>query len=240
MNYLNKILFVHTIIIISLLLCSCGTKHSISDNIIYKDDNFSYNNLMSNGLVIGGIASQDINFTINERIQYSSLLSSILIDELKDVHIINTSQLMGKIGKENYLSIMKEFDVEQMLLEEAMRFIGESMPEVEYIVLVYIENENISNESSTEYDEGKYVTVYKTTYSLSAEFQIYDLFQEQMVWNNVIFNEALKTSKSGTTEGLLSVVMGDVVSSAFVTIDREDVLEEIYEKFADNLVKIKN
>ena len=107
MNYFNKILFAHSFIIISLLLCSCGTKHSISDNVIYKDDNFSYNQLMNSGVVIGGIASQEIKFTNNERLQYNSHLSTIMIKELKDVHIINTLQLMDKIGKDNYYSIIK-------------------------------------------------------------------------------------------------------------------------------------
>ncbi|MFC2119752.1 hypothetical protein ACFLQ4_01640, partial [Bacteroidota bacterium] len=78
--------------------------------------------------------------------------------------------------------------------------------------------------------------VYKTTYSLAAEFQIYDLSREQMVWNNMIFNEAVKT-QNREEDSLFGVVTGDVISSAFVEIDREDVLEEIYEKFAEGLLK---
>ncbi len=242
MNYFKKILFALSIIIISLLLCSCGTKHSISDNIIYKDDNFSYNHLMSNGVIIGGIASQEIDFTNNERLQYNSHLSTIMIKELKDVHIINTLQLKGKIGKDNYYSIIKEYDTEQMLSNEDMRVINESIPEIEYIIFAYIENEYISNESYTEStadDKGKYKTVYKTTYSLALEFQIYDLYQEQMVWNNIMYNEAVKT-QDRTEDSFLGVVTGDVMSGAFVEIDREDVLEEIYEKFAEDLAEIQN
>ncbi|MDH3269275.1 MAG: hypothetical protein OEM46_10520 [Ignavibacteria bacterium] len=242
MNYLKKILYAHSILIISSLLYSCGTKHSISDNIIYKDDNFSYNHLMNNGLIIGGITSQEINFTNSERSQFNYHLSTIMIKELKDVHIINTSQLVGKIGKDNYFSIIKEYDAEQMLSNEDMRVIRESIPEIEYIIFVYIESENIRNDSYTEStadSEGKYKTVFKTTYSLAAEFQIYDLSREQMVWNNVVYNEALKT-QDRTEDNLLGVVVGDVMSDAFVSIDREDVLEEIYEKFAEDLAEINN
>ena len=242
MNYLNKILFAHSIIIISLLVCSCGTKHSISDNIIYMDDNFSYYHLMNGGVVIGGIASQEINFTNDERSQYNSHLTTIMIKELKDVRIINTLQLMGKIGTEYYFSIMKEYDAEQMLSNEDMHVIKESIPEIEYIIFVYIENENISNDSYTERTadvEGKYKTVFKTTYSLAAEFQIYDLSREQLVWNNIMYNEAVKT-QDRTEDSFLGIVVGDVFSSAFVTIEREEVLEEIYEKFAEDLAKIKN
>jgi hypothetical protein len=200
MNYLKKVLFAHSIIIISLLLCSCGTKHYISNNVIYKDDNFTYNQL------------------------------------------INTSQLMDKIGKESYFSIMKKFEVEQILTSEDMQVIRESMPDISYIVMAYIEDENISNESYTEStanDEGKYETVYQTTKSLAVEFQIYDLLKEQLVWNNIIYNEAVET-QSRTEDSFLGVVVGDVISSALVTIDREEVLEEIYEKFAEDLAEIKN
>jgi len=241
MNYFKKILFAHSIIIISLLLCSCGTKHSISDNIIYKDDNFSYNHLITSGVIIGGISSQEIDFTNNERLQYNSHLSTIMMKELKDVRVINTLQLTGKIGKGNYYSIIKEYDTEQMLSNEDMRVIKESIPEIEYIIFAYIESEYISNNSYTEStanSEGKYKTVFKTTFSLAAEFQIYDLSREQMVWNNIMYNEAVKT-QDRTEDSSIGVIVGDIMSSAFVEIDREDVLEEIYEKFADGLAEIQ-
>jgi hypothetical protein len=242
MNYFKKILFAHSIIIISLLLCSCGTKHSISDNVIYKDDDFSYNQLKNGGVVIGGIASQRINFTREERIEYNSHLSTIMIKELKDVRIINTSQLVGKIGGKNYVGIMEDFDGEKMLTNEDIRVIKESISEIEYIIFAYIDSENTRNESYTEQtadDKGKYKTVYKTTYSLAAEFQIYDLSREQMVWNNIMYNEAVKT-QDRTEDSFFGVVTGDVISSAFVEIDREDVLEEIYEELAEVLAEIQN
>jgi predicted transcriptional regulator len=242
MNYFKKILFAHSIIIISLLLCSCGTKHSISDNVIYKDDDFSYNQLKNGGVVIGGIASQRINFTREERIEYNSHLSTIMIKEFKDVRVINTLQLMYKIDTDNYYSLIKEYDTEQMLSNEDMRVIKESIPEIEYLIFVIIENENIRNNSyreSTADSDGKYKTVFKTTYSLTAEFQIYDLSREQMVWNNIMYNEAVKT-QDRTEDSYLGAVVGDIMSGVFVSIDREDVLEEIYEELAEVLAEIQN
>jgi hypothetical protein len=224
------------------VLCSCGTKHSIRDDIIYKDDNFNYNQLMNSGVVIGGIASHQINFSNDERIRYGSHFTTSMFKELKDVHIISTSQFMNNIGKANYFSIMEEFDFERMLSNEDMVAIKESISEKEYIIFAYIESENTKNESYTEKtadEEGKYKTVFKTTYSLAAEFQIYDLSQEQMVWNNVIFNEAVKT-QNREEDSFWGVVTGDVMSDAFVSIDREDVLEEIYEKFAEDMINVKN
>ena len=242
MNHLRKIIFAHLIIVISLLLCSCGTQHSIRDDVIYQDDNFGYDRLISNGIVIGGVASKEIKFTNDERIKYGSLLSNILIEQLKAVQIINTLQLIGKIGKENYFRIMGEFDADKILLNDDIRAIEESIPEIEYIILSYIKNENIRNKSYTETtadDKGEYKTVFETTYSIAVEFQIYDVFKEKIVWNNIMYNEAVKI-QSRTEDSLLGVVVGDVMSEAFVNIDRKDVLEEIYQKFAEGLVETNN
>ena len=138
--------------------------------------------------------------------------------------------------------MIKEFNIQRYISNEYIRVIKEAIPEKEYIIFAYIVSENNKNESYTEKtadEEGKYKTVYKTTYSLAAEFQIYDLSREQMVWNNMIFNEAVKT-QNREEDSFFGVVTGDVISSAYVTIDREDVLEEIYEKFAEDLIKLEH
>ncbi|MFC2093984.1 hypothetical protein ACFLSH_00005, partial [Bacteroidota bacterium] len=222
--------------------CSCFTKHSISDNVLYKDDSFNYNQLMNSGVVIGGVTSKQINFTREERIEYNSHLSTIMMEELNDVRVINTLQLMGKIGTDNYYSIIKEFDTQQMLRKEDMRVIKDSIPQIEYIIFVYIESENTSNDSYTDWtkdSEGNYKTTFKTTYSLAAEFQIYDLSRELMIWNNIMYNEAVKT-QDRTEDSSIGVVVGDIMSGVFVDIDREDVLEEMYEELAEGLAEIQN
>jgi len=60
-----------------------------------------------------------------------------------------------------------------------------------------------------------------------------------MVWKNIMYNEAMK-AQDRTEDNSLGVVMGDLMSDAFVSIDREDVLKEIYEKFAEGLAEIQN
>jgi hypothetical protein len=60
-----------------------------------------------------------------------------------------------------------------------------------------------------------------------------------MVWNNIMYNEAVKT-QNREEDSFFGVVTGDVISSAFVEIDRDDVLEEIYEELAEGLAEIRN
>jgi hypothetical protein len=165
-----------------------------------------------------------------------------MIKELKDVRVINTLQLMSRISTEYYFSKIKEYDAEQMLSNEDMRAINESIPEIEYIIFACIENEYIKKETSTVSTtdtEKIYKTVYKTTLSLTVAFQIYDLSREQMVWNNIMYNEGVKT-KDRTEDNFLGSIIGDIVSDKYASVDREDVLEEIYEELAEGLAEIRN
>jgi hypothetical protein len=243
MNYLKKILTAYLIIFISFLLCSCNSpKHLTRYDVIYKDDNFSSNHLISHGAIIGGIASKEISFSNEERVKYGSLLSTILTEHRTAVNFITTSQLMDKIGKESYFAIMNQYDVEQKLMGKDMRVIRDSIPEIAYIIPACIKNETASNTSYTEdtaNDEGKYKTVNESTRSLTVEFQIYDVFQEKMVQNTRIFDEARRTGTS-YADNSGGVVMDDLIFGGFRRVEHEDVLDEIYEKFAMALLGMKN
>jgi hypothetical protein len=149
---------------------------------------------------------------------------------------------MDKIGKESYFAIMNQYDVEQKLMGKDMRVIRDSIPEIAYIIPACIKNETASNTSYTEdtaNDEGKYKTVNESTRSLTVEFQIYDVFQEKMVQNTRIFDEARRTGTS-YADNSGGVVMDDLIFGGFRRVEHEDVLDEIYEKFAMALLGMKN
>jgi hypothetical protein len=232
-----------------MLLPSCGAKHYLRDNVIYRDVNYSHDHLKNNGLIIGGISSQLIDLTDKERIKYSATLSNVLLEKLKDAHTIrvtNTLQLIGKIGREKYFNIMENFDETKLLEKESMHFMRDSIPDTKYILLAYIENENIIDNSYEEYiedDEGKekIETKYRKTYLLAIEFQIYDLLQEKMVWNNLIYNEAeqteSRTTRTGCVEGCMDQLIQTILFGEPAEIDREEVLTKIVKKLAENLAK---
>ena len=250
MNYFKKkITFLLSCIILSILLFSCGARHCIKVDVTYKDDNFSYDHLKENGMVVGGTTSHFIYLTGEERIQYSSILSNILLEKLKDVHtihLVHTMQLINVIGKENYFKIMENFDEEKGFRKETIDLMRDSIPDTRYILLASIENENIIDNSFEEYiedDEGKkqLKTDYKKTYLLTVEFRIYDLFREQTVWNNLIYNEAEKTesrtTQTGCVEGCIDNIIQDILFGSPAEIGREEVLAKICEKLAENLSK---
>ena len=250
MNYLKKFTVICSLIIISIVLCSCGASHHLRDNVVYIDDDFTYNHLRNNGIIIGGVASQLINLSVEKRIEYSSLLSNKMLESLKDVHAIqlmNTLQFVHEIGKENYFEIMDYYDQEKTIEKETIQFIRDSTPNVNYILFAYIENENIIDKSFDQYvkdQEGKdeIETEYQKTYLLTIEFYVYDMLKEKMVMNNVIYNQAEQTETRTTSTGCFESCVENIMYTIFfgeaAEIDREEVLAKIYEKFAKDLVTI--
>jgi hypothetical protein len=85
------------LIIVSILLFSCGASHRLKDESIYQANDFSFTQLWNQDLIIGGVSSWEIDITPENRIKYSSILSNIILEDLKDVHkidLINTMQFV--------------------------------------------------------------------------------------------------------------------------------------------------
>ncbi|UCH65719.1 MAG: hypothetical protein JSW63_00880 [Ignavibacterium sp.] len=252
MKHLTKTLITHLIILTSFLLCSCGASHSIRENVILKDDSFSYNHLINKDVVNSGVFSQLKDISYDDKIEASFLLSNILYEKLKDVHQINmitTGQFINNISKENYLIIMENFETEEILNIESIGFIKETMPDLNYLILAYITNENIYDYSDTERvkdekGEEQYKTDYEKTYLLTVEFQLYDIPQEFMVYNIVVYNQAerteSRTTDTGCCEGGISNLISNILQGPPAEIGREEVLAKIYERFAEELMKVNN
>jgi len=243
----KKLLAIFLIIITAIVLCSCGASHNIAEETIYKDKDFTYNKLKKNEVAIAGIASQKLTFTNKERNQYSTLLSTVLMEELKDVHsinLINNTELMRSLGEKNYITLMLEYDVEQKLVDSAMIFIKEWVPEADFIIIANIENENIIDRSSErqvhyENKDDETTTNYKKTYYITVEFQVYDLNQEKLISSILMYNRAVKTesrtTKSGCFESCLTSIFQAIAFGSPAEIDRTEVLAEIFKKYAEKL-----
>jgi hypothetical protein len=250
MKNLNKFFQIFGLITLILLLFSCGASHSLRDESLYKDDSFAYDHLKNNTMIIGGIASQMIKFTNEDRIRYSSIVSNILVEELEEVHKINmisTRQLISKIKKDDYFAMMEDFDLEHVFVVEDIRFIRDAVPNAKYILLAYIENENIIDRSYDEYveveGEEQIETDYEKTYLLTIDFQLYDLLEEKMVWKNVIYNQAERTETRTTETGCFESCMDNMFQTMLfgspAEIDRDEVIAETVERLAKNLAKAK-
>ena len=64
------------------------------------------------------------------------------LKDIQNINLINSQQFIQKLGRENYFEIMREYDIEQKLIEDAILFINEEVPGLEFIIIANIENEN--------------------------------------------------------------------------------------------------
>lgn len=244
-----------TIIFIFLFvnIFSCGTKHSLRDNIIYKYDHFSAEYLNQNTFIVGGISSGLIHLNDEERLYYGSLLTDVLLKKggkkADSISVISTNHFGDRIGKDRYTGMMKMFDEKKKLNKETMQFLSKNIPDATFILLAYIDNEDIVNESFEEKikdEDGKeeLQITYKKRYYLTVEFQIYDILLEKMVLNNSISNVAKRTVKKTKQpfDGFLNLVEEVFEDERQppdpAKIKREDVLKKIFEKFAEDLSKM--
>jgi hypothetical protein len=249
MKYLKEYLTAISSILLAFILLSCGASHHLSSNTPYKDESFHYPLLKKNGMIVAGVSSQQIKLSYEDRIKYGSALSNVLLDKLKDVHLIhitNTDQLINRMGKLQYFDMMESFDQKKILNMEIMSQLKDSIPDAEYILLGYIENENIMDESIDETikdEEGKekLQTEYKKIYILTVEFQIYDLSQEKKVWSNIIYNQAehseTRETRTGCMESCIDNLFLNILQGEPAEISRDEVLVRIYEKLAKDLSK---
>ena len=247
MAYFKPIVY----LLISILILGCGASHHIQVDRLYTDPDWTYGKIKSNGLAVTGISSQMIQLTDDDRLKYSMEISNVLLEELKDAHkikMINTIQCIDKIGKENYYRIMTAYDADKTITDETFSLLRSAMPDIKYILIAYIENENIIDNSYEVYEdedeqENETETEYKKTYLLSVDFKVYDLLQEKLVWNSVIYNQAenteSRTTRSGCFESFIDSIFQDILFGEPSEIDREEVLAKITDRLAEGLEKSK-
>lgn len=232
-----------------ILLVSCGASHNLRTQTLQKESAFNYSQLKRDGLIIGGVASDVITLTPELRFEYNEILGNTLLAKLPDVHMIkitNPLQLISKTGRDTYMSMMDQYDQSKLFDDEIIQFMQDSIPDSKYILMAYIENENVIDHSYDEYieedGEEKVETQYEKTYLLAVEFQVFDFMMNRSVWKAVIFNEARKTesrtTRSGCAEGCMDSLIDSIISGEPAEIDREEVLAKISEKLCEELPKI--
>ncbi|MBN1999318.1 hypothetical protein JW935_17295 [candidate division KSB1 bacterium] len=235
------------IFLISLFLFSCGASHHLRKKELYRDKNFNYESLKNDGLIIGGISSQKVDLTPEQRLQYGDLMAEVFRKQLKDgktMTIMNTSLLAEKIGHDKYIAIMGKYDDEKMFWKETMDLVRESMHGAKYCLLGYIENESIIDKSFEQYIENsegeeELSTTFKKTYLFAIEFRIYDLEQEEIVRGDIIYNEAkqseTRTTDSGCVEGCMDELIQLIILGEPASISRKEVLKKTVKEFANDL-----
>ena len=236
------------IVVISMVFLSCGAKHKFVDDLVYKDEGFSYNSLKKYGLLVGGLSSDVIEISDQDRLEFGKTFSNVLIEKLKDVSMIkitNPRQLMNNLGQDRYFAIMEDLDDQKALSREWAEILEKSIPDTRYILFAYIVNENIVDQShdyTVERGTGEELeTEYTKTYYITVDFLLYDLLRKELVWENSIFNQAQRTESRSTQTGCMESCVNDIFQYILfgepAEISREEVFIKIVEKFAEDISK---
>lgn len=249
MNSCKRVRIISCFILIAGVFLSCGARHKLVDDLIYKDEKFTYQNLKGDGLIVGGVASDVLKISRKERLEYSSTFSQILIEKLKDaslIQITNPTQLIDHMGQTSYFGMMEDLDTEKTLSNLWADSLQTILPDARFILFAYIVNENIVDESHDRYVESaegqELETEYEKTYYITVEFLLYDIFRKELVWNNSVFNKAHRTESRTTQSGCLESCINDLFQNILfgepAEISRKEVFAKIVEKFAEDIAKI--
>jgi hypothetical protein len=232
-----------------MVFLACGAKHKLVDNLVFKDEGFAYDNLKKYGLIVGGMSSDVVEVSREDRLEYSTTFSNVLIEKLKDVSMIkitNPRQLMDNLGQDQYFTMLEDLDDHKALSREWADTLSMILPNTRYILFAYIVNENIVDESRDyveESEEGEDYTQreYKKTYFITVDFLLYDLLRKELVWENSIFNQAQRTESRSTQTGCMESCVNDIIQQILfgeaAEISREEVFIKIVEKFAEDISK---
>jgi hypothetical protein len=234
-----------------ILLASCGASHQLRDERMEKDVKFGFEKLRGRSLLVAGTAMQAPYLAPDERARLGSVFSNMLIAHLEGAHAIRitgTGRLISAMGLESYSDMMTGVDQEGGLSHEDLPLIESAAGSFDYILLALIVNENVIDYEDEEYvhsaDNSELRTDYKKRYFLTIDFQLYDTKHEKMVWSNVIFNEAKNTESRTTSTGFVESCMSNLIQSLLfgspAEISREEVLDEMVERFTRNLQRVKS
>ncbi len=233
-----------------LVISSCGPSHGLRDEHIEQDVRFGFDKLRGSSLLVAGVASEQPLFAAEERVRTGGMLSNMLIEKLGGAHgirIVGSGQLVGSMGLDAYGGLMTRVDREGGLMHEDLPVLRDAVGEFDYILLAYITNENVidfEDERTVPTKDGsERETEYEKRFYLTIDFQIYEVKHEKMVWSNVIYNEAVNTetrsTPSGCVESCFSSLLQTILFGTPAEISREEVLDEMVERFAENLQRAK-
>jgi hypothetical protein len=233
----------------ALLLAACGPSHEIRDEALTKDPRFGFERLRGKGFLVAGVSAQTETLTAEERATTSGTVSNMLIEYLggaPDIRIVPSGKLVSTLGLYEYHMLMMDADAEGVLLPETMARITKAEPDVEFILLAHIVNENIVDYQQEHVVPGESgdtrETDYEKQYFLTIDFQIYDARLGKMLLNNTIYNRLTRKETRTTRTGCMEMCFDTFVDMLFfgepAEIGRLEVLEGIVERFAVNLQRV--
>lgn len=228
-----------------LFLCaSCGPSSSVYDDRIEQDLGFGYDDLKKGSLLVAGISATPGYFGAQERARLGGTLANLLLAALHGapgLHIIGPGTVVQRLGLDSYDDMMRGIDEEGGLSRQYLPVLDSVAPDIRHVLVAYVTNENVMDFADEHYSEdGEEVTTdYEKRFYLTVDFQLYDIRYEKMVFSHIVHNEAMRsesrTTSTGCVEGCMQSVLQNLLFGTPAELNREEVLSEMVERFAERL-----
>lgn len=172
-----------------MLLTSCATKvHGLR-----KTADFTYTNVRSGRLTIGGIAHSSEKWNYKKKISLANQFRTEVQEERKDIYVDSTAYLVKRIGRGLYRELLREIEEDATLSESTLTILNQNLTDRRYIAFARIESDITSKRRNTEDvkdTEGKATGDKKlttTTYrNMDINFFVYDIRNKYLAWNGMI------------------------------------------------------
>jgi hypothetical protein len=247
-----------TLLVSMCLLAACKTPVAG----MQQHPSFTYEAITQNQFIIGGVVSAAGSLDHITRIRFGDLLERIFHKERPELDMIRTGYLFREIGSESFARLLDGYRLTAMVTEQDMDNIRHLFPAARYLVLCRIEKDQVNrqhheseadvvdSEEDRREGEFEYVRVdvsLATTREMGATLTIYDLRQNVLAWSGYVTQSETNSNHSSRTfnkKNRWQEELADAFVSALIGVDgnsypappsRQEVLEELFEGFAENM-----
>jgi len=175
---------------------------------------FTYEAVMQDQLVIGGVVSTMDELSGIERIRYGDMLARELVDEHNKIQIIPAGLVLKTMGAAWYQHWLDGYMLTGVVDSSDAVMIHRALPHARYLMLSRIEHHEINqshSESETDVADseedrkkGEYEFVrvnvsLNTSRQMGATLMIYDLHQGLLAWSGYIRNRDINSNSASRT-----------------------------------------
>ncbi|MDH5717555.1 MAG: hypothetical protein OEZ22_07935 [Spirochaetia bacterium] len=248
MKYLNKrnikkFLSIGILFLVSVIFGGCGA----SMKGVRVDKSFTYQSVVSSQMVVGGVTSVISDIQLDESNMLSNLLKTYFLERRENYKLMPTGVVSNKLGEKPYKDLLEEYKNNGALSEKSINVLREKTNGVKYIAFVRIESDDITksrNEIKVKKSADQMES--KVTRSVSVSMTIYDINSNIIAWSGTGSTSKTNTSKYDIeTDNALVALVKVAAGTKEKSIDEKypfpqepnlkDVLERIFDTFADNM-----
>lgn len=180
-----------------------------------KSADFTYPNVKSGKLVVGGVTSVNGDVDYRKGMSLSNALKTQIVEEREDLSVTHAGMVAKSLGKEAYASILSSIENEGSLSSAQVEMLSAKIQGRRFLVFSKIENDQ-TNQNRRQIDKtdsngnatGESEMVSSTSRSVDVSFLVYDLMKKEIAWSGTVNKRDTKESKFSVKKdsGLVSLV----------------------------------